>query len=413
MIDRERYEVILIDNNVNKMKDYSEIIKTKSDGLLCVGVSAMIGHQIRDGLAFSRAIRQATPEIPIVWGGPLPTMLPQETLENKFIDIIIQGQGEVTFSELVNALANGKPIDSVKGISFKSDGQILHTPHRNFIDINNFPPYRSVFDLVNMENYIRYDEHINSRTVNYHSSQGCPYNCGFCCETALWNHKWSAFSSARTLDDIGFLSSMFNINGIKFYDSEFFIDHKRVIEFAQGVIDRKLKIRWAASVHPRNLERFSESQIDLLRQSGVSRLLLGAESGIQDELELVGKGTNKDMIVRLAKLCSKYDIVACFTFVTGYPTSPLSYIDSTLEFAKELRKIDNRHECKVHFYAPYPGTPLYSYAIQHGFKPPKTIEEWSWYDYYGIVTPWVDKEYEQKTRDFNEDNYPYLLPLDI
>ncbi|MCL4528194.1 MAG: B12-binding domain-containing radical SAM protein [Chloroflexi bacterium] len=411
MVDREKYEVIVIDNNVNRRDDYFEYLQGISDGLLCVGVSAMMGHQTRDGLAFSRAVRQATHRVPIIWGGPLPTILPQETLENDLIDIIIQGQGEVTFSVLVDALANGQSLDSVEGISYKLDNQIFHTPSRKFADINNFPPYKSVYDFINVENYVRFDEHINSRTTNYHSSQGCPFNCGFCCETTLWNHKWSAFSASRTLDDIEFLTSHFKINGIKFYDSEFFIDQKRVIEFAKGVIDRGLEIRWAASVHPKNLNRMSDDQVDLLQRSGVSRLLLGAESGIQDELELVGKGTNREMIVRLAKLCSRYDIVACFTFVTGYPTSPLTHIDTTLEFAKELRKIDKRHECKVHFYAPYPGTPLYSYALQNGFAPPRTIEEWSWYDYYDIVTPWVDKDYEKKVRDFNEEAYPYLHPL--
>jgi radical SAM superfamily enzyme YgiQ (UPF0313 family) len=139
--------------------------------------------------------------------------------------------------------------------------------------------------------------------------------------------------------------------------------------------------------------------------------LLGAESGIQDELDLVGKGTTQEMVLRLAKLCSKYDIVACFTFVTGYPTSPPSSIETTLDFARQLREVDDRHECKVHFYAPYPGTPLYSYALEHGFIPPKTLEEWSWYDYYEIVTPWVDNKYQQLMREFNETAYPYLHPL--
>jgi radical SAM superfamily enzyme YgiQ (UPF0313 family) len=117
------------------------------------------------------------------------------------------------------------------------------------------------------------------------------------------------------------------------------------------------------------------------------------------------------MLLGLARLCSKHNIVASFTLITGYPSSPLSHIDATLEFAEKLRKIDQRHECKVHFYAPYPGTPLYSYALKHSFVPPQTLDEWSWYDYYSIVTPWIDKKYERIVRDFNERSYPYLHPL--
>lgn len=411
MIDQRKYDLILIDNNVEKRTDYYDMIAAVSDELICVGISAMIGHQIRDGFSFAQAVRKVNPKIPIIWGGPLPTILPQETIEDDHVDIIVRGQGEETFVELVENLSSNLPLDQIRGISYKNDKGISHNPARKFIDLNRLPPYRSVYDLVDIADYIRFDEHINSRTINYHSSQGCPFNCGFCCETALWNHRWSAFTAERTLDDIEPLVSEFGVNGIKFYDSEFFINQERVLQFASGLIDRGLGIRWAASVHPKNLNRLTNNQFDLLRRSGVSRLLLGAESGIQEELDLVGKGTTQEMVLRLARVCSDHDIVACFTFVTGYPTSPSSAIETTLDFAQRLRDVDKRHECKVHFYAPYPGTPLYRYALDNGFTPPRTLEEWSWYDYYDIVTPWVDKKYEKAVREFNETAYPYLHPL--
>jgi anaerobic magnesium-protoporphyrin IX monomethyl ester cyclase len=412
VIDRKSYELVLIDNNLVNTENYETLIKQEGKDLLCVGISAMIGHQIHDGLKFSRAVRKYNNKIPIIWGGPLPTLLPKVTIENENIDIIVRGQGEVTFYELVEALRFMKPLSSILGISYKSaNGEIIHNADRPFSSLKQFPPYRSSYDLINVNKYLRFDEHINTRTVSYHSSQGCPFNCGFCCEVALWKRKWSGFQPNEVLSDIEFLIKKFSINGIKFYDSEFFIDNNRAFAIINGMIERQFHINWYASIHPINLAKYTNKQLELLKLSGVSRLLIGAESGVQDELNLIAKGTDKAMLLNLAKKCSDFGIVGSFTFITGYPESPSSNIETTLDFARSILDVNKNHECKIHFYAPFPGTPLYKYAINNGFIPPKSLEEWSMYDYYNIVTPWVEKKYEKIVRNFNENSYPYLHPL--
>lgn len=411
VIDRGKFDIEIIDNNLEDKDDYDELIKQVGDNVLCVGVSAMIGHQIRDGLNFSKAIRNINPKIPIIWGGPLSTILPSKTIENEYIDIIVRGQGEVTFKELVDALSFNRSLSNILGISYKDNrGEIIHNCDRPFVSLTKLPPYRYSYDLIDAKKYIRFDEHINSKTVSYHSSQGCPFNCGFCCEVALWNRKWSGFSSKEVLLDLEYLISAYSVNGIKFYDSEFFVNTKRAFEIINGMINRGFNIKWYASVHPQNLSRLTDNQFELLQRSGARRLLIGAESGVQNELNLIEKGTNKEMLYDLAKRCSKYGIIGSFTFITGYPSSPSSSIESTLEFAQELRDIDHNHECKVHFYAPFPGTPLYKYALENGFTPPNSLDEWSLYDYYYIVTPWIEKKYEAIVREFNENSYPYLHP---
>lgn len=408
-LDQSRFEVRLIDNNVRGVDDYRDELAEMADRILVVGVSAMIGHQIRDGWRFAEAVRDVMPEIPIVWGGPLPTILPQETLSDHRVDIVVQGQAEASIQELTAALQERRSLTDIKGVTFQSNGHTVRNPPRPLTDVNSFPPYN--YDLLNPRDYVRFDENINERTVSHHSSQGCPFNCGFCAETSLWNNRWSGMGPDRILTDIRQLVNRYEVDGIKFYDSEFFINQKRALDFARGVIDEGLGIRWAASVHPSNLDRLSPDQMNLLRDSGCTRLLIGAESGVQEEVDLIGKRSNREMVERLAHECGAHDIVASFTFVTGYPTSPPEAIDTTLRFAEDLRRIDSRHEAKVHFYAPYPGTPLYPLALKSGFQPPKTLEEWSYFDYYEVTTPWVDKSYEPLVREFNEEHYPYLHPL--
>ncbi len=408
VLDRSRFDVVLIDNNVERIDDWEPWLESLAGPPLCIGISSMIGGQINDGIRFASSVRSVFPNVSIVWGGALPTVLAELTAAHPMVDVAIQGQGQETFAELVDALDRSGDIASVCGISFVRDGQVVRTPARPFADLNGFPAYRTAYDVVDVASYVRHDEHINTRTVNYHSSHGCPFSCGFCSEVALWNRRWSGLTPERIVADLTFLLDEYEVNGIKFYDAEFFIKKERALAFAREVCDRGLPIRWAAAVHPRNLDRLTDDDMALLAHSGVSRLLMGAESAIQEELDLVKKGTDREMLLRVARRCSEHGVVASFSFVTGYPGSPPSHIDASLEFAAELLAAGAEHEAKVHFYAPYPGTPLYQFALDHGFEPPRTLEEWAEYDYYYITTPWVDRRYEARVREFNEHAYPYL-----
>lgn len=411
LLDFQKYEVIVIDENVNPQRDHQSDLLTWEDDLLCVGISSMIGAQIKGALRFAESVRSLRRRIPIVWGGALPTILPRETASHQYVDIAVQGQGEITFKEIVQMLETDSPIQDIRGISYrKQNGEIVVQRPRPFEDLNAFPPYTTVYPLVNLENYIWPDEHIASRTISYHSSQGCPYACGFCSEVSLWNRWWSGLWSSRVLDDIQYLVEKFRVNGIKFYDSEFFINRKRALNFAQELIDRKLNIKWAASIHPKNLHMLTDEELTLVQKSGLARLLVGAESGVQQELDLIGKKVEKKIIYEVADRCAQRGIVICFTFVTGYPSMPSHHIDETLSFAEDLHKFQPMHEAKLHFYGPYPGAPLYQLALNYGFHPPESFEEWSLYDYYDILTPWVDQKYAPLLREFNQTHYPYVHP---
>lgn len=408
-LEREHLEVVLIDDNVEQKVDYRGDLLVWEPDLLCVGISSMIGAQIEGGIEFAKAVRDARRDIPIVWGGALPTVLPDDTIAHPCVDIAVRGQGEETFRELVERLGNGESWESINGISYRGkDDEKIHRPPRQFADLNIFPAYTAAYSLVNLENYIWPDEHIANRTISYHSSQGCPFECGFCCEVSLWQRWWSGLSPSRILADIQYLVQRFGVNGIKFYDSEFFIDRNRALTFAQGLLERGASIHWAASAHPKSLCALSDEQLGLLRRSGLVRLLVGAESGVQQELELIGKKVNRDVMFEIARRCAQHGIFVCFTFVVGFPSMPSSHIDATLDFAEELARVEPMHEQKLHFYAPYPGSPLYKLALDSGFKPPARLEEWSRYDYYDILTPWVDPKYAPVIRQFNETHYPYL-----
>lgn len=408
-IDLEKYDIVLIDDNALKHASYVEDIMACKDSVFCVAISSMIGAQIKHGMMFAEEVRKIRSDIPIIWGGPLVTILPELTVSNKLVDIGITGQGEQTLVEILEYLEGNGKIEDIKGAVYKdSNGKVINNGMRAWIDLNSFPAYTTVYDLLDLSCYIQNDEHIASRTISYHSSQGCPFVCGYCAEVSLWKRWWSAFEVDRMINDIKYLVNHYQVNGIKFYDSEFFIDRNRAINFAKRVIEEKIDIKWAAAAHPQSLKKLSDSDMELLKKSGLRRLLVGAETCQEDELKLINKNSSEELIIECAHKCAKYDIYVCFTFVTGYPSMPMHNIDLTFEFAKRLKATEPMHEIKLHFYGPYPGTPLYDMAVKYGFKGPDTLEGWAEHDYYNILTPWIDKSYEEKLHHLNEEFYPYI-----
>lgn len=407
-IDKSKYNIEIIDNNVYKKTDYRNYLVENSDSILCVGISCMIGGQIKGVLSFASQVKEINSKIPVIVGGGLPSMLPELIIEKSYVDIIMLGQGEIAFPKLVDSLNMKTGLDCVPNIWYKENGLIHKNVISKYFNISASPSYKQIYKYCNLSSYIHDDEHIGKRTISYHSSQGCPYSCGFCCEVALWNCNWSGVAVNNIFDDILYLKQNYRIDGIKFYDSEFFINHKRSLDFAKLIISKKMEISWAASINPINFMKFTCEELDVLRDSRLKRLLIGIESAVDNERILVGKNFDNNVVSEIAECCKSRNIFVCFTFVTSYPGMPTNNFYKTLAFCEMLANNYPMHEFKLHLYGPYPGTLLYQKSIENGFVPPTTLEEWSEYDYYTALTPWSDLKQEHLIREYNEKYYPYL-----
>jgi len=257
------------------------------------------------------------------------------------------------------------------------------------------------FESVDVNAYVQHDSTISDRTINYISSQGCAYRCRFCYETS-YRRKYGKLSCENVVSDIKYLIHTFSVNGIKFYDADWFIDSRRAEKITEELT--RLDISWAASIHPKDVLRSiktGESLLKKLAESKCKRLLMGVESGNDRVLsEIVNKGVTKDEIFKVAQAISEYGILGSYTFIVGFPGESVKEQDETFEFIRSFWNLNPRPETRVHIYIPYPGTPLYDEALTRGFTPPNTLEGWSSFDYYKSQTPWTDKTLEQRVKDF-------------
>ncbi len=391
---KEGYKVKLIDQRTNpswKIEFENELKKNP----LYVALTSMSGTQIRFALQISKDVKKYSKEIPVIWGGAHPTILPQQTLENPNIDIIIDGEGEITLLELTDALANHKDIKNVKGIHFKEeDGTYVSVGERPMMNIEELLP--TPWELVDVNKYIYKDFYMRKvrRTMDIgQTSRGCPYSCGFCCSAYIRKY-WRAMSVKKSVERIANDVKRFRLDSIWIRDDNFFANLERASEICQGLIGAGLKIKWYTSgTRADAINRMTHQQITTFKKSGGEVFKIGAESGCDRTLKLINKKCTVEELHMANIKAKKYDIIPAMSFIGGFPTETYDELMQTIDCMIKVKK-DNPDAIveSMCIYTPYPKTGLWPLAIEHGLKPPKKLEEWStwgFHDFNDRRNPWL------------------------
>jgi len=353
---------------------------------LYVGISAMTGFQIRDGLDVARRVREARPDLPIVWGGWHPTILPEETLAHPLVDIVVIGQGERTAYELAEAIRTGGDLAGVRGIAFERDGEVVRTPKQELLTADEVP--RMDYSLIDVKDHLVHESAYNVEMITYLGSRGCPHRCGFCAMRTVYDRKWVALPPERVLDELEDLIRTYKVNGVYFEDDNFFVDRNRAKEICRGMIARDFNVKWTALARADYIVKFDEELLGLMRDAGCIRVLVGAESGSQAMLDLITKDIRVEQIVQSARLLDTSGIEADLSFMVGFPEDD-EEVDVTLGFILRLKRELKNLSIKLFLYTPFPGSALYTYAVEHGFEPPASLEAWADFTMHRINTPWV------------------------
>lgn len=373
------------------------MLQQLESGPICVGISTMTGTNIFFAIEAAKIVRSYKDgKIPIVWGGPHPSTLPEQTCKSEYVDIVCVGEGDFTFTEIVKALEARQPLHEIKGIAYKEGDQILVTPPRPLLDMEILLPVP--WDLINVEDYIHRDVYLKNspRTLDVgQTSRGCPFQCAYCSSATLRQRKWRAMSVEKSLDAIVGPVQRFNLNGIWIRDDEFYINRERAYRICEGMIDAGLKISWYTSgTRVDVFNGSSDEQISMLKRSGAYVLKFGAESGSNRILKLVNKGITAEETIAANLKAKKHGIIPAFAFMMAFPTETFDEINQTIDLAIRLRR-DNP-QAQFESIAPYtalPGTPLYDLAVKHGLNPPDSLSGWAaWnfedYDLVGRKIPW-------------------------
>lgn len=369
---------------------------------LFVGFSVVVGLQIIPNLMASKKIKERF-DIPVIWGGLQPTILPDLTLQKEYIDLLVIGEGEKTIVEISELIAEQrtKPaeLEQVKGIAFRNNGQVVRTSPQPFI--KNLDPHHTAWHYLDIERYIRPEIYMNTslageRTLAVNTSRGCPWRCGYCYNPLVNKRIFRAQSSTRVIQEIENLKMRYDITAIRFSEDHFFSNRKRALE-----IIRHIGLPWNATIRVDDLTTGGDGFAKVLAENQCALLRCGVESGSQRILDLVQKDITIAQVRKAAELCGKYNLKAGFFFMLGFPGETWSDACKTLDLMDELGSInDCLTPAMPTLFCAFPGTALLKNALGKGFKSPDSLEGWGGsldlvVKNSGELPPYVDKRVER------------------
>ena len=304
-----------------------------------------------------RMIKEVNPSLKVAFVGPQGHIKPEETL-NASPDIDFVTRGEFDYS--VTEFAHGKPLEDILGVSFRKDGKVVHNALRPLLETAELDALPLATDIYKRDLKI---EQYNvpfmlSPFVAFYTSRGCPAQCTYC----LWpqtvsGHAWRTRSVDGVVQEVKHTLETFpQLKEIFFDDDTFNIRKDRTMELSEKF--KPLNFRWSCTA--RCHSKYEE--LKAMADGGARLLIVGFESGDEQILKNIKKGTTADQAREFMKNCRKVGIKVHGDFVIGLPGETVETINKTIDFAKEL----DCETIQVSVAHAMPGTELYDEMIKGG-----------------------------------------------
>jgi anaerobic magnesium-protoporphyrin IX monomethyl ester cyclase len=353
-----------------------------------VGVSVMTA-MLDEALYVSRVAHDAPNHPLVLWGGPHPTVLPEESLAHECVDMIALGEAELTLRELVE---RGGDAEGVKGLWYKRDGQVVANPPRELIADLGALPYPAR-DLIDMEAYARAWYSLTAaspelRGTSVIASRGCPFSCTFCQPTLdqLFGKKLRRRPVAHVIGELRELRERYRLDAFMLEDDTFIAHQAWATELAQQLRDSGLAFKWGCNVRADLVVKHPDLLAEMAR-SGLVQINMGIESGTQRILDdIYDKQITVQEVRQAATIARKLGLRVGGYFMLGAPTENRAEVVRTIEYAAHL-PID---EAAFNVTTPLPGTYLWD-------KTRALVgTEWQEFDYYRhsvyksdqVLPPW-------------------------
>lgn len=326
--------------------------------------------------------KKINPDILTVTGGQHFTATAQESLEEyPEIDVIVRGEGEKTFVELVRN-AEKRALGNIRGISFRDRGEIMHNPSRSLIqDLDKlpYPGYHFVQDIIHKYHFAA----MAGRRAPYaliEGSRGCSHRCSFCTQWRHWQQVWRVKSSERIADEMEFCYENFGSRFIWLTDDNFG-SGKRANTLAYELLRRNIgdDLMWFVQWRCDDVVKNSQF-LGRMRKAGLRWVLLGVESQKQTTLKRFRKGIMPETAKKAVKLLRKNDIFSHAMFIIGDRKDSAESVADLREFVKDL----DPDFVIFAVLTPFPGTEVFEEAKRMGW-----IQDFNWshYDMIHAIMP--------------------------
>lgn len=365
----------------------AEIFRIKAD---LVGFSTYIWN-IEEVLNISRIIKIVSPGTRILLGGPEVSYDPAKILkDNRFIDMVIYGEGEETFRELVT----GKNVVEIDGLAYRKGDEVFINPQRQLIKhLDDIPfPYSD-------------DDNLENKIVYYEASRGCPFNCAFCLSSTI--HGLRRFSIDRVKTDLDFLIGS-GARQIKFVDRTFNADKS----FAQQIMEHvALNSKQMTSFHAEiTAHLVDQEQLEFFKglRKGLFQFEIGVQSTHQDTIDSIGRTTDFMKLRKVSEAIASYgNIHQHLDLIAGLPFEDYHRFGKSFDDLFDI----NPEKIQLGFLKLLKGSRLRNEAELHGYefldKAPYEVLKTKWLSYDDLIRL---KDIEELVeRYYNERLFKYSI----
>lgn len=335
----------------------AEVARTFEPQLVGLGLTT---PTFLNAVRVAKAVRAVVPEATIVAGGPHPTAMPEHTAAAGVFDLLVQGEGEGPFRQLLRHLGGvGPALEAIPGLGVIRGGSLrLSPPGPPIQDLDSIPlPARHL--LAPLSAYAPCPASLRQLPLAHiMTSRGCPSRCNFC-DRAVFGSHLRQRSVANVMAEVDQVVARYGAREIRFFDDTFTLNRQRLYAICAELRRFSPRIPWTC------LTKVNAVDLDMLREmraAGCWQVLYGLESGDDAVLRDLGKGTTVAQNRRAVHLARQAGLRVRADFLVGSPTETLVSLRATMAFAKEL-PIDFAHFNK---FVPFPGTTFYERLVAEG-----------------------------------------------
>ena len=365
VLEKAGHDVQILDLAMDRIpldKFGSVLLKYNPEVIGITGMTAEYMHIIK----IASICKKFLPNTKIILGGAMASSIPERVLLQTCIDVVIIGEGEESIVEVVKKMENNQELNNVKGIGYKTGGEIKINLPRDPVDLNSIPfPARH---LLKMEKHIHpFEDWLFIRSIagkpiratNIIATRGCSYKCIYC-DKSVFGKKWRGRSASNIVDEIKFLKDEYNINGIIFNDDTFDLKRGWVYDLCDELDQSNLGVIWGCNSRVNHADK---EMYQRMYESGCRFLSFGIEFGDQKILDFVQRGVTVKQIEDAINIAKRVGFRVIGYFMIGMLNENKKSIEATIELAKKLELDRSAFGMAI----PMPGTHFYQLSVEKGY----------------------------------------------
>jgi radical SAM superfamily enzyme YgiQ (UPF0313 family) len=358
ILKKQNYQVFLKDYQGENLSFSDFVNDFKNENPDAILISTTNGSIFQD-IQFINKIKKEKQKTIIILKGALffnPTKNLFEELDLSNIDYLIGGEIEFIIKDLINFHYNDiSKVETIEGISYKKNNEWISNPLNSFnekLDMLPFP------DREAMNNKLYLNPLTNRPMATIMTSKGCPSSCIYCLSPIISGTKVRFRSTQSIVDELVECYEKYNIKDFFFKSDTFTIDTNWAIELCKKIKNSKLhnKITWTANTRANTL---NDELLEEMAQAGCSIIAIGLESGNNESLNKMKKGTSLEINKKAIKLIKKHNLKIFGFYLIGFPWETKQHLEDTKKFIFEA----DTDFLEISIVVPFKGTPLYNELI--------------------------------------------------